>query len=133
MSEETQINIVQLVQPMLLSAILKGEDISKLIDVIVDAQVNDVIFNKVLSSIQVPEEFQGLIDVFKLANQLDTLKAIMAAMKGQEYQPKFGIDKVIELMVSLQMINALSTALGGTQTSTSSSTTTSSSSSSSYT
>lgn len=105
------IDINQLIGPVIMLAVLKGEDITPVFDAIINSKVTETLLDNLAKNI--PPEYQDIVNVIKMAAELDTIRGVLAAIKGQEYQPKFSIDKAIELVVTLQMMNALTQALGG--------------------
>jgi len=104
------IDINALIQPLMIRAILRGEDIP--IDAIVDIQLSQIIYESLMSSLSLPSEFADLQSVIDLMIQMDGLKRFMAVLRG-ETPPEPAIDKVIELVVNLQLISSLSQSLGG--------------------
>ena len=109
----TGINVEQLIGPIMMLAVFKGQDITPILDALINSKITDTLIEQLAQN--VPQEYQDLVNVVKLAVQMDTLRGLLAAMKGEQYQPKFGLDKAIELFVTIQMISALSGALGGAQ------------------
>ena len=105
------IDINQLIGPVLMLAVFKGEDITPVFDALINSKITETLLDNLAKNI--PQEYQDIVNVIKMAAELDTIRGILAAIKGQEYQPKFSIDKAIELVVTLQMMNALTQALGG--------------------
>jgi len=104
------IDINALLQPLMIRAILKGEEVP--IDVFVDIQMTQTIYNSLMSSITLPSEFADLQSVIDLMVQMDGVKRLLALMRG-ETPPEPAIDRVIELVVNLQLISSLTSALGG--------------------
>lgn len=102
------IDITQLLGPVMLSKTLKGEefDISPLIDVIVGQKITE----SLLASVSLPSEFADLGDIFCLQIQLEQVKAVTSMLKGETYE--FDISKVIDTLVSLNMISAITSSLG---------------------
>jgi len=90
-----------------LPKMLRGEEVD--ITPIVSLKINEVILDALKKSIKVPTEFEGLIDVMLMAEQM---KAVTAVLRGEEYTP--AIDKIIELMVNFSLIESLTSAFGGT-------------------
>ena len=113
MSEVLGIDITQLMQPLLIRSVLKGEEIP--IDAIVDIQLTQTIYQKLMESVTLPSEYADLQSVIDLMVQMDGVKRFMAILRG-ESPPEPAIDKVIELVVNLQLISSLSQSLGGTAT-----------------
>ena len=98
----TEFNINEIIGPLMLSAIMKGQDITPVIDALVNSKITEALIDKLAQNI--PQEYADIVNVLKLAAQLDTLKAVMAAMQGKRYESKFGIDKVLEVVVGLQFL-----------------------------
>lgn len=113
MSEQTTptINVDQLIGPVMMLAVFKGQDISPILDALINSKITDALIAQLAAS--VPEEYKDIVNVVKMAAQLDTLRGIIAAMRGEAYEPRFGLDKAVELIVTINMISALSQALGG--------------------
>lgn len=88
-----------------LPRILRGEevDLTPYINVIVSSKIVDAI----RASITLPTEFESIVDIMLFAEKM---RAFTAAIRGETYEP--AIDRIIELMVSLYMVNAISTAFG---------------------
>lgn len=103
------IDIKQLLTPMMLASVVKGEefDISKVVDI----YVNDMIVNTLLQNIQLPEEFKDLKDVIQLMLDVQRLKSISAVLKGET--PTIDISKVLDLVINLNLIASLAGAFGG--------------------
>lgn len=107
------IDINALIQPLLIRAVLKGGEIP--IDVIVDIQMTQTIYQSLMSGLTLPSEFADLQSVIDLMIQMDSIKRLLAVMRG-ETPPEPAIDKIIELVVNLQLISSLSQSLGATAT-----------------
>ncbi len=106
---ELGIDISQLMQPLIIKSIFSGEEIP--IDALVDAMLTQKIYESIKGSLTLPPEFKDLESVLDLMIQMDSIKRVLAVLRG-ETPPPPAIDKVIELVVNLQMINALSQAFG---------------------
>ena len=113
MSTTLGIDINALIQPLMIRAVLKGEEIP--IDVIVDIQMTQTIYQSLMAGITLPSEFADLQSVIDLMIQMDSVKRLMAVLRG-ETPPEPAIDKIIELVVNLQLVSSLSQSLGGTAT-----------------
>jgi len=103
------IDIKQLLTPMMLASIVKGEefDVSKIIDI----YVNDMIVNSLLQNIQLPEEFKDLQDVIQLMLDMQKFKAISAVLRGET--PTIDISKVLDLVINLNLVASMAGAFGG--------------------
>lgn len=112
------IDIDALIKPLMLKAVMTGEGEIP-IDALINLQVEKKITDQLLQSIELPEDFQDLGDVICLMISMNRVKAVMAYMKGETPETT-GIDKVLELVINLQMLSALSSAFGGTEQQTSS-------------
>jgi len=90
-----------------LPRILRGEevDLSPYINVMVSSQIVDAI----RGSIALPTEYQSIVDIMLFAEKM---RAFTAALRGEAYEP--AVDRVIEIMVSLYMVNAIASAFGTT-------------------
>jgi len=103
MSEVLGIDINQLIQPLMLKSVLKGEEVP--IDTIVDLMISEKIEEQLLASVTIPSEFA---DIVNLMLEMDKLKRLMAILRG-ETPPEPAIDKVIELIINLQLVESLGT------------------------
>jgi len=83
--------------------ILRGEEID--ISPYINAMIASKIVDALKASITIPTEFESIIDVMIFAEKM---RAFSAALRGETYE--LAIDKIVELMVSLYMISALSEA-----------------------
>lgn len=107
---EPVIDVKSLIQPLLIKAVLRGEEIP--IDVIIDAEITQKIYDSLMKSIQLPPEYADLKNVIDLMMQMDSVKRVLAVVRGQA-PPEPAIDKVIELVVNLQLLSTLAGAFGG--------------------
>jgi len=85
--------------------ILRGEevDLTPYINVLISSNIVDAI----KASIALPTEYQSIVDIMLFAEKM---RALTAALRGETYEP--AIDRIVELMVSLYMVSAISTAVG---------------------
>jgi hypothetical protein len=107
------IDIGQLLQPLLLRSVFKGEELQ--LDAVIDVYVQDAITKSLLQNIDLPQEFADLGDVICLSLEMNKVKYLLAVLRGQQPPEGSGVDKVLEMVVSLQMLSALSQAFGGTE------------------
>lgn len=105
------IDINSLIQPLLLKNIFTGGEFN--LDPLIDAMVQDKIEESLLANVNLPSEFADLGDVICLSLEMNKVKTVLAALKGEQVSPEEGLDKVIQLIVNLQMLSALSSSLGG--------------------
>ena len=102
MSVEIPISVILYAQ---IPKILRGEEVD--ITPIIESQVNKMILNSLLSTLTIPTEFQ---DIVNLMITLEDTRATLALLRGEAYEPR--IDRIIELVVNLSMIESIATALG---------------------
>ena len=100
-----------LMKPLMMKAVLTEGEMN--IDVFINVMVQEKMEQSLLSSITLPEDFSDLQDVICMMLQMDKLKGITAAMKGEAPPEGAGLDKIINLVVQLQMLSALEGAFGG--------------------
>ena len=105
------INLTQLLEPLMLKSVFKeGEfDIGPIIDIIVQEKIEQ----NLLSSIEIPDEFADLGSIVCLMVTVNKLKAVTAVLRGETPPEGTGMDKVLELIVNLQMLSSIGSALGG--------------------
>jgi len=106
---EAGLDVKQLLTPLLISSVLKGEEIN--IDAIIDLYVNEIIVTNMLKTIKLPEEFAELQDVIKLMLEVQRMKAVSAILRGET--PEVDIGKVFDILVSLHLVSAIAGAFGG--------------------
>jgi len=102
----TTINVKDLIGPMLLASVVKGEEVD--VTPIIDMYVQQSLVNNLLGSITLPSDFADLGEIICITMQMELFKGLTAALRGEEYT--FDLSKPIELIVSLNMISALSSA-----------------------
>ena len=100
------IDIKELLGPVMMLNAFKGEefDITPLLDVMIGQKITE----NLLSSITLPSDFADLGDVICLQIQMQHVKALEAILKGERYE--FDISKVIETLVTFNMLSALTSA-----------------------
>ena len=83
--------------------IMRGEevDLTPYINVMVSSQIVD----SLKTAISLPTEYQSIVDIMIFAEKM---RAFTAALRGEEYEP--AIDRIVNLMVSLNLVNAIATA-----------------------
>ena len=112
------IDLNAILQLTMVKSVLRGEefDISR----ILETQITQQLVDQILAQMQVPAEWQDFICTMK---NMETVKAALAAMRGETYEPQ--VDRIIELVITLQLIGQLSggTAGGASAGSTAGSTT----------
>ena len=104
------LDVGELVGPLLMMAVFKGQDITPVIDALLNSKITETLITKLAAS--VPEEYQDIVDVIKLAAQMDTINGLLAAIRGGSYQPKFGVDRAVEVILMLNLVSKLSQAAG---------------------
>ena len=108
------IDVTALMKPLLLKAVFSQEGEGGLnLDAFINVMIQEKMESALLQSIELPQEFADLQDVICLMLQMDKLKTLTAALKGEEVPAGAGLDKVIGLVVQLQMLKALEGAFGG--------------------
>jgi len=112
---EPILNVQEIMQPLMMSAVLKGEEVP--LDAFIDVYLQDAIVNSLLQNIELPPDFQDLGSVICLQLEMNKVKTLMDILKGKQPE-ETGIDKVIELVVNLQILSAIANAFGGTTTTT---------------
>lgn len=101
------IDVRQILGPILVANVIKGGEID--ITPLIDAMVGEQITQALLSSITLPSEVADMGDIICLMINLEQIKGLQALLRGETYE--FGIDKVVELIVTLNMMSALTSAL----------------------
>jgi len=104
------IDVSSLIQPLMLRSVFKGEEFS--LDAIIDVILQDKISESLLGSVELPSEFADLGDVICLQIEMTKVKNLLAAMRGEAVEAGAGLDKIIELIVNLQMLSSISSAFG---------------------
>ena len=107
-----------LIQPLLMRAVLRGEEFD--ITPIIDILVQDKIVSSLLGQLTLPEEFKDLGDVICLMLEMNKVRSIMAVLRGEQPPEGVGVERVLELVINLQLLSQLSQAFGGGTTETSS-------------
>ena len=102
MSTVLGIDIMSLIQPLLIKAVFKGEEIP--VDALIDILVSEKIEETLLASITIPSEW---IDIVNMMLEMDKVKRFLAVLRG-ETPPEPVIDKIIELIVNLKLVESLS-------------------------
>ncbi len=105
------IDISAIIQPLMLRAVFKEGEMN--LDVLIDVIVQDKIEQSLLANVTLPAEFKDLENVICLMLDMNKVKSVMAALRGEQPPEGTGIDKVLELIVNLQMLGALTQSLGG--------------------
>jgi hypothetical protein len=108
------IKIEELLGPLLLSSMFKEEGKIS-IDVIMDAYIQDAITKKLISSINLPQDFKDLGNVICMTLELGKVKTLQAALRGEQPQEAAGIEKALDMIVNLQVLAAVLQALGGSE------------------
>lgn len=88
-----------------LPRIMAGEEVD--LTPYINAMISSQIIESLRSAIALPTEYQSIVDIMVFAEKM---RAFTAALRGEEYEP--ALDKIVNLMVSLHMVQALSSALG---------------------
>ena len=101
------IDVRQLLGPIMVSKVMKeGEfDLTPLLDAIVGEQITQAL----LANITLPSDFADMGEIVCLMMNMEQVKGLQSLLRGEPYE--FKIDKVIDLLVTLNMISALSQAL----------------------
>lgn len=110
-AQNTMININEILGPVLMLAVFKGQDISPILDAMINSKITETILDKLAAN--VPQEYQDIVDVLKLAAQMDTVNGVVAAIRGRKYEPKFGLDKAVEIVLMLNLAAKLGGSQGG--------------------
>jgi len=108
------VDVSQIIQPLMLSSVFKEGtefDISNIIDV----YLQDQIVKHLLETIELPEEFADLGQVICLQLDMNKIKTLMAVLKGEAPPEGVGIDKILELVMNIQLLSSLGSALGGSE------------------
>jgi len=114
--QDSGLDIGALMKPLMLKAAFTGQGELNL-DPLIELMVQEKIEQSLLASIDIPEEFADLVDVICLKLQMNKLKGLTAALKGEQVEVG-GLDDVINIVVQLQMLKALEGAFGGGTTGT---------------
>ncbi len=105
---EPLIDIGSILQPLMMAAVLKGENIP--IDAIVDVYIQDAIQNALLQNVTLPQEFAELGNVICLELEMNKIRTLLAVLRGEQ-PPENTIDKVIDMVLNLQLLSAIGSAL----------------------
>ena len=104
------IDLGQILPVLVMKSMFKeGEETN--FDVLIEAMVNDKIVNSLLANIELPDEFKEMGDVICLMIQMDNLKTVLAALRGERVESK-ALDKALEMVINLQLLSVLSNAVG---------------------
>jgi len=105
MSTVLGIDITSLIQPLMLRAVITGQEVN--MDAIMDLLISEKIQESILTAIEVPSEWADLVN---LMLETDKVRRFMAILRG-ETPPEPAIDRVIELVVNLKLIESLTASV----------------------
>jgi len=105
MSTVLGIDITSLIQPLMLRAVITGQEVN--MDAIMDLLISEKIQESILTAIEVPSEWADLVN---LMLETDKVRRFMAILRG-ETPPEPAIDRVIELVVNLKLIESLTASI----------------------
>jgi len=98
----------ELLGPLLLVGALKGEEFD--ISVILDIYVSDIITQKILQQVALPEDFKEFEGVIKTMLEMEKLKALSAVLRGE--RPEIDVGKTLEFVITLSVMSSLLNTLG---------------------
>ena len=108
-STTSGIDVQSLLPVMMMKGILAGEEFN--LDPVIDVMINKQIAESLLANVTLPSDFAELGDVICLQVQMGQLKAVQAALRGETAE--FNMDKIIDMVVNLQLLSAIESAFGG--------------------